>query len=105
MTNEEPSPELTEPAMVQESTEHDRAGFLAGVLFGAFLGAGVALLFAPEKGQKTRRELDRRLRALRHDALDVAGRAGSRAKKQLRRRELRLKLELDRARERNRRED
>jgi gas vesicle protein len=105
MTDDETAPPITESPTLDETAGHGRTGFLAGVLFGAFLGAGVALLFAPDKGQKTRRELDRRLRSLRHDALDAAGRAGSRAKKELRRRERRLKLELDRARERNLRED
>lgn len=37
-------------------------------LFGAILGAGLGLLFAPQSGERTRRELGRRARQLRDDA-------------------------------------
>ena len=43
-------------------------GFMAGVLLGAVLGAGIALLLAPEAGHHTRRRLGRQLRTLRKDA-------------------------------------
>jgi len=42
--------------------------FLAGVMFGAALGAGVALLTAPERGRKTRKKLARAA----YDARDSA---------------------------------
>jgi gas vesicle protein len=76
------------------------AGFVAGVLFGAFLGAGIALLFAPERGEKTRGRLRRRMQSLREDAREGIDRAGSRTREELRRRQKRIRAELQRARER-----
>ena len=81
---------------------HGRAGFLAGIVFGAFLGAGLALLFAPDGGGKTRRRLRNRMKALQSDAIDSLDRAGSRTSKELSRRKRRLKLELERLRQRAR---
>jgi gas vesicle protein len=73
---------------------------MAGILFGAFLGAGFALLFAPERGDKTRGRLRRRIRSLREDAREGIDRAGSRTREELRRRQRRIRAELERARER-----
>jgi len=73
---------------------------MAGVLFGAFVGAGFALLFAPERGEKTRGKLGRRMRSLREDAREGIDRVGSRTVKELKRRERRVRAELARARER-----
>jgi gas vesicle protein len=81
-------------------TDHGTAGFIAGVLFGAFLGAGFALLFAPERGDKTRGRLRRRMRSLRDDAREGLDRAGSATRKELKRRERRVRAELARARAR-----
>jgi gas vesicle protein len=85
-----------------ESAASDRgtAGFMVGILFGAFLGAGFALLFAPERGEKTRGRLRRRMRSLREDAREGIDRAGSRTREELRRRQRRIRAELERARER-----
>ncbi len=41
---------------------------LAGLLLGAVIGAGAALLLAPQSGVKTRREIGRRGRTFRRDA-------------------------------------
>jgi gas vesicle protein len=79
---------------------HGTAGFVAGVLFGAFLGAGFALLLAPERGEKIRGRLKRRMRSLRDDARDGIDRAGSATRKELRRRQRRIRAELARARAR-----
>jgi gas vesicle protein len=76
------------------------AGFIAGVLFGAVLGAGIALLFAPERGDKTRGRLRRRVRSLGEGAREGIDRAGTRTRKELRRRERRIRAELARARAR-----
>jgi gas vesicle protein len=47
------------------STEPDRTvTFLAGVALGAALGAGAALLFAPDSGHSTRRKIARGSRRL-----------------------------------------
>ena len=45
--------------------EQERGGALGWALFGAALGAGLALLFAPRTGRETRKELRRGLRGLR----------------------------------------
>jgi gas vesicle protein len=41
-----------------------KSAFTAGLLFGAALGAGIALLLAPESGRETRRRLARARRRL-----------------------------------------
>ncbi len=45
-------------------------GFAAGLLLGALIGAGVALLFAPQSGEETRRLIRRRARRFAADARD-----------------------------------
>jgi gas vesicle protein len=53
--------------------DHDHeartANFLSGVILGAVLGAGIALLMAPASGTKTRR----RIRRVASDAKGAAG--------------------------------
>ena len=81
---------------VEDATPaHGRAGFLAGILFGAFLGAGIAMLFAPDRGEKTRSRIRRRMRNLGEDAMESIDQAGSRTRKQLSRRKRRLQKELE----------
>ncbi len=100
MKSEEfPAPPAGEIVHSQTSSR-GTAGFMAGVLFGAFLGAGFALLFAPERGEKTRGKLGRRMRSLRDDAREGIDRVGGRTVKELKRRERRVRAELARARER-----
>ena len=78
------------------------AGFAMGVVFGALLGAGLALLYAPDHGGKTRRDLKRRLNRLRENAEDGLGRMSDRARTELVRRRRRLEAGIDRAAERAR---
>lgn len=78
------------------------AGFAMGVVFGALLGAGLALLYAPERGDKTRRYLRRRLSRLREDTEEGLGRMSERARKELVRRGRRFEAGIDRAAERAR---
>lgn len=78
------------------------AGFAAGLVVGVVLGAGIALLFAPERGSRTRSQLSRRLRRLREDAADELERAGGRTRRDLRRRRERLQARLSRAADRAR---
>jgi gas vesicle protein len=99
MNSKEDQVEPVASAEVEE-TAHGRAGFLAGVIFGAFLGAGLALILAPERGEKTRGRLRRRMRELREGAMESLDEAGSRTRKQLHRRKRRLRAELERIRER-----
>jgi gas vesicle protein len=92
---EEPAGEASRPGPVRGS-----AGLVAGILLGAVLGAGLALLLAPERGEKTRGRLRRRMHSLSEDAREGIDRAGSRTREELRRRERRFRAELARARER-----
>lgn len=59
--------------------EDDTGGvpFLTGVILGIILGAGLALLVAPQSGRRTRRRLARRVEDVTDDAVgrwdDVTG--------------------------------
>jgi len=44
--------------------------FAAGLILGALIGAGVALLFAPQSGAETRRIIRKRTKHLASDASD-----------------------------------
>lgn len=72
-------------------------GFAAGLVVGVLLGAGIALLFAPERGSRTRSQLSRRLRRLREEAADELERTGGRTRRDLRRRRERLQARLEQA--------
>lgn len=48
--------------------EFNTTSFLTGLLVGAAVGAGIALLFAPASGDDTRRLIRRRARAIEEDA-------------------------------------
>ena len=88
------------PATVHEIEARSGARFVAGFLLGVFIGAGVALLFAPERGERTRNRLRRRLQSFREDALEGIDDASSRTRAELQRRRRRLKEELEQIRER-----
>jgi gas vesicle protein len=45
--------------------------FIAGLLLGGLIGAGVALLLAPQSGHKTRRQIQRKGRDLREQTTDA----------------------------------
>ncbi len=49
-------------------SEFDTTSFLTGVLVGAAVGAGLALLFAPASGDDTRRLIRRRAKAIEKEA-------------------------------------
>jgi len=50
--------------------QHSVRTFLAGLAIGALVGAGVALLFAPQSGSDTRRAVSRRAKHLAREARD-----------------------------------
>lgn len=58
-------------------------GFLAGMLLGTALGLTVALLFAPEPGDRTRRRIGKGLRRLRDRAEEETEELRERARKRL----------------------
>jgi gas vesicle protein len=91
-----------QPAVSIEDAElaHGRAGFVSGLMLGLLMGAGFALLFAPERGDRTRGRLRRRMQSLREDALDSLDQAGNRTRTELKRRKRRLRAELERIRNR-----
>lgn len=95
---------LDEPSEETETAPSPRAvgGFVAGLLLGVLLGAGVALLYAPDEGEKTRGRLRKRMNSLTDDAREGLDRAGSRTRKELLRRQKQLRAELQRVRERAR---
>jgi hypothetical protein len=45
-------------------------GFIGGLMLGALIGAGVALMLAPERGYVTRRRIRTRFEDVRDDAKD-----------------------------------
>lgn len=57
-----------EDAMEREGGSGGVRTFVAGLLIGALVGAGIALLVAPQSGEETRRSLARRARRLAEDA-------------------------------------
>jgi gas vesicle protein len=63
--------------------------FAAGLLCGLALGAGLALLFAPHAGDRTRRRLRRRLERIREGTADSVTRADALRRELQRRREAR----------------
>jgi len=100
MKTTEETPDPAAARLEVSDTPQGRAGFLAGIVFGAFLGAGLAMLFAPERGEKTRGRIRRRMRALQSDAMDSLDQAGSRTRKELSRRKRRFQKDLEWLRER-----
>ena len=74
--------ELDEPAEKPSGT----VGFVSGLILGALIGAGIALLVAPEKGAVTRKRLKRKLRQLTDDAEEGMEDWSRRAKRELRHR-------------------
>jgi len=53
-----------------ESDESSGRSFAVGLLLGALVGAGVALLFAPQSGEETRRLIRKRSRRFANEARD-----------------------------------
>ena len=97
---------LDEEDMDEEMAEREGggtsgiAGVAVGLMVGAVLGAGVALLYAPERGDKTRRQLKRRIQKLRDEAesgLDRAGARAARVRDELNRRRRKLEAGIERA--------
>ena len=53
-----------------------RGGFLSGLLFGLALGGLMAVLYAPEKGEKTRKKLAKKSGKWQETATEAVGFAG-----------------------------
>lgn len=67
-----PDDDATEAELEALAEEEHGAGrvlaFLGGLVVGALVGAGVALLLAPERGEITRRQVQRRFTDLKEGA-------------------------------------
>ena len=96
---EEREPGDVEAGERQAEQEHESrglGGFAAGLLVGAVLGVGLGILFAPDRGNATRRRLRKRLARLRDRAEEGLETAGKRTRKELARRRRRIEEALDR---------
>jgi gas vesicle protein len=71
--------------------------FLAGIVFGAAVGAGVTLLLAPASGEDTRRAIRRRARGVRRDAVDRWDDARRHARRVLREKKEALRARMEEA--------
>lgn len=63
MVTRQDAPEVT---VIETDTGASAKWFLVGAL----VGAGLGLLFAPQSGERTRKEIGKRARKLRHEAED-----------------------------------
>ncbi len=70
-------------------------GFATGLILGALIGAGTALLLAPQRGDVTRSRIAKRVRGMRDDAREQVGEWADDARRQLRRQRKRLRRRLD----------
>jgi len=64
-----------------QEDERQAISFIAGVALGALIGAGVALLLAPQSGQRTRRHIVRAAEDLTEGARDTIGDAAEDARR------------------------
>ncbi len=72
------------------------ANFVAGMVLGALIGAGIAMLVAPSEGSVLRKRLGRRARELGERAREGLDEAAHRTRRDLARRRRRLQARLDR---------
>jgi hypothetical protein len=85
---------------VEETTEPTgRSGtmsFMAGMVLGALVGAGVALLMAPERGVVTRRRLKKFVSRIGNDAKDKVEDWRDDVKAELKRRRRQIREQIER---------
>lgn len=77
-----------------DETQHSARSFLAGIALGMLVGAGVALLFAPDRGDRLRRRIGRRFRQARDDAGESFDEFRESARDEFERRKKRIKARL-----------
>jgi hypothetical protein len=90
----EPEEELDEVEIYETESASGIVGFLGGLVLGALIGAGVALLVAPERGDVTRRRLRTRLRDAGDDAKEQLEDWRDDAERELRRHRRKLQRRL-----------
>ena len=89
--------DLDEESADEAESRGSAGGFASGLIVGALLGATIALLFAPERGDRTRRAVRKRLERLREEAGEELERAGAVTRRELLRRRRRLQAGVERA--------
>jgi len=87
---EEPGELDQEPAERAEGAT-GMLGFVGGLVLGALIGAGIALLVAPERGRVMRRRLARRVREAGEEIRDEFDGMRAAARRRLARRRRRLR--------------
>jgi hypothetical protein len=87
---------------LEEFDEHPLStgirGFVAGVLIGALVGAGVTLLVAPDRGETVRKRIGRNLREFQDDARDHLDDWRGEARREVKKQRRRLRRRLNRSR-------
>jgi gas vesicle protein len=83
-----------EPYVIIEKHSGGTGSFLLGIA----IGAGMALLLAPQSGRKTRRDIERRARLAKQRAEGIAHDVGDRMNEQLSRARSEVEARLDSAR-------
>jgi len=76
--------------------------FAAGLILGAVLGAVAALLAAPQAGTRTRRDIGRKARRIRHDVEDRWDGAHRKVRRKVRQRKRKIKGRVEKATKRTR---
>src|SRR5690606_13751003 len=56
------------PGEFMDNHEEPRISFVSGLVLGAVIGAGIALLTAPQPGRRTRRRIQRKAIGIRENA-------------------------------------
>ncbi len=82
---------------IEEEESHGTRNLIFGLLAGAAVGAVVALLFAPDSGDRTRRRLAEGARHLRDEAGEQVTEWTDSARHQFRRRQRQAKKKFNRA--------
>ncbi len=93
--NEPDQPEDEAPAPEAEGAT-GMLGFVGGLVLGALIGAGIALLVAPERGRTLRRKLVSRIRNAGDEIRDDLDHLKDAAERRLARRRRRLRRRLGR---------
>jgi hypothetical protein len=93
--------DLDEGDELVEETESEggRSGtlsFMAGMVLGALVGAGVALLMAPDRGSVTRRRLKKFVTRMRNDAREQMQDWRDDVKAELKRRRRQIREQIER---------
>ena len=78
-----------------EESKSRTVSFISGLMLGALVGAGIALLVAPERGVVTRKKLKRFARRFREDATDQLDDIRDAVGKELARKRKRIRAQLE----------